>query len=256
MIFFEWLDKINFLNIKTWNFSFHSILKDYGKEFFTRVILRHPKKTIKGLNKYRKLILHNETPEQIISSQEFFKKWKGGRDSIIGVGFCLKPLNPVCVSDRANHNCYFFEHNLHLQNYNIPDSCKNCTIKYIGLMSLLTGSSFYIMTSAKDILFDIFLPAIETQKFNKGLFGLCRYSFEPFKIGLLISGIDAYLFPYKSGDCQDYKTWLLADIGIKDDQTKFHSKDLDSIKKILTSSAELDSASFKFEKIGNIFYKF
>lgn len=255
MKFLKWLDKIQFLNIKIWNFGFRSMFHEYGIEFFIKVALRYPIKTLIGINKYRKLILQNDLPEQIGADKILSEKWSGGNECIIGVGFCLKPLNPVCISERANHNCFFFENNLHLGNDKIPGCCKICSIREIGLLTLLTGSSFYIMTSAEDIMFDMFLPALQNKKFSKALIGLCRYSFEPFKIALLISGINAYLFPYESGDCKDYNSWLQADIGIKNEQTKFCNKNLNSIKEILTSSLKEKTLGYKFKKIGNIFYK-
>jgi hypothetical protein len=75
------------------------------------------------------------------------------------------------------------------------------------------------MTSARDILDDVYVPALEHRRFATGSFMLCRYSFKPFAVGLLASGIRARLLPLESGDCRDYRTWLLADRGIKEERT-------------------------------------
>jgi hypothetical protein len=87
------------------------------------------------------------------------------------------------------------------------------------MQALRAGSAFYVMTSARDILDDVYLPALDDRRFPTGLFVLCRYSFQPFAAGLLASGIHARLLPLESGDCRDYRTWLLADRGIKDERT-------------------------------------
>lgn len=254
MKYFERLNNIQFLNIKLWRFSFRSILREYGREFIINVVLRHPIKTLKGIHKYRIFNSQDDPTDHLITPLKISEQWKGGEHSIVGVGFCLKPLNPVCVSGRANHNCFFFERHLHVMNRSTPECCSNCSIKHIGLLTLATGSSFYIMTSAKDILFDVLLPSIETDKYSNGLFVICRYSFEPFKFALSISGIESYLFPYEIGDCKDYKSWLSADVGIKDEQTELNGRDCSTIKEILTHSAMKNSIQCKFEKKGNIFY--
>jgi hypothetical protein len=75
------------------------------------------------------------------------------------------------------------------------------------------------MTSARDILDDVYVPALERAQFTAGVFLLCRYSFRPFAAGLLASGMRARLLPFDSGDCRDYRTWLLADRGVKREQT-------------------------------------
>jgi len=63
------------------------------------------------------------------------------------------------------------------------------------------------------------VPALENRLFTTGLFVLCRYSFKPFAFGLIASGMSAKLVPLGQGDCRDYSTWLLADRGIKGEQT-------------------------------------
>ena len=60
------------------------------------------------------------------------------------------------------------------------------------------------MTSARDILDDVYVPALEDRRFTTGLFVLCRYSFKPFAVGVVASGMSATLLPLNEGDCRDY----------------------------------------------------
>ena len=119
-------------------------------------------------------------------------------------------------------------------------------------MALKADAAFYIMTSAKDILFDLFTPALNEGRFSSGLFVLCRYSLEPFAVGLLASGIRGWLFPFERGDCADYKTWLLADRGVKDEQTAFGEQTRKTIKELLGKVAKEPDSVKKFRRQGNI----
>ncbi|MFH1741657.1 MAG: hypothetical protein ABIH23_21845 [bacterium] len=253
MKWIEWLDKIRFMNVKVWDFSVRSMLRQYGWKFMTHVILRHPVKTLIGISEYRKEGSQDKRGDCLTTVPRNLEQWRGGGNSIVGVGFCLKPIDPVCVSGRANHNCFFFERNLHIADKTIPECCKGCSIRSIGLLALQAGCRFYIMTSARDILYDVLLPGINDNTYANGLFVICRYSFEPFKVALLISGIKGYLFPYQIGDCRDYTSWLSADIGVKDEQTEVAGENCSAIKEILRQSEDSDSMEWKCEKVGNIF---
>ncbi len=245
MKLFKWLDRMQFLNLKIWDFSIQSLFREYGMAFMKYVVLRHPIKTLTGIYRYQKMNRRD--------SRHVPERWTAGDQSIVGVGFCLKPLDPVCLSGRANHDCYYFEQNLYAQNSDIPECCNHCPIKHIGLLTLSAGCNFYIMTSARDILFDLYLPGIERQRYTKGLFTLCRFSFEPFKIALSISGIEGYLFPFDTGDCTDYQSWLQADIGEKKERTVLGRDDCHSIEEILTNSTPKNITNNRFIKAGNIF---
>ena len=121
-------------------------------------------------------------------------------------------------------------------------------------MTLKTGAALYIMTSAKDILLDVFAPTLDDGRFSSGLFVLCRYSMRPFAVGLLASGMRGWLVPFERGDCRDYSTWLRADIGIKDEQTAIDEPDQAKIRGILESSAKASSPATQFERRGNVLY--
>jgi hypothetical protein len=235
-----------FLNLKLWDFCFRSLIREYGLKFIFLVILRHPIKTLKGIIKYGGTSKHFEKTGD---------PWIGGEKHIVGIGFCLKPLDPVCISGRSNHNCHYLENNLHIKDVKIPQCCQHCTIKDIGLLTLATGSNFYIMTSARDILLDMYLPSIKNHTFTHGLFAICRFSFEPFKIPLCIADMQASIFPFETGDCRDYPTWLLADNGRKDEQTVINDNDSKTINAILAQSITEPSPHNSYKKVGNIYYK-
>lgn len=226
-------------------FCFNSLFREYGRDFITKIAVPHPLRFIRGLLNYDK-----SDP-----GGQHLQEWPGGRTALVGLGFCLKPLEPECLSRRPNHRCYYFEHHLHLAAPDrMPECCRNCGIRIIGLMALKARSSFYIMTSARDILHDIFLPSVQSQKFAYGLFGLCRYSFDPFRIGLSISRIDGSLFAYDAGACQNYRSWRQADIGVKSEQTRFSPKDFETIGTILIRSQRSAAGTQRFIKEGNVFY--
>jgi hypothetical protein len=127
-------------------------------------------------------------------------------------------------------------------------------VREAGFAALASRSDFYIMTSAKDILYDLFLPSLHSLTYTKALLGLCQYSFEPFKIALFISGIEARLFPFEEGDCIDYRTWRQADKGVKDTQTQLRDRDLETIKALWQNSTDTLGPELKFTKTGNIFH--
>jgi hypothetical protein len=235
-------------------FCLRSLFKEYGLAFIRKVVLPHPIRTFKGIKRYIKKYSGRHTSEIHRPRTELPKSWSGNDKIAVGLGFCLKPMEPECVSGRPNHDCFFFEQQLYLQGKKVPESCRECLIHKIGLEALKAGCSLYIMTSANDILFDLFLPSLEERTFSKALLGLCHYSFEPFKIGLCVSSLEAVLFPYESGDCKDYKSWRLADIGIKDEQTSLSGPDLESIYQILRLLQKEKGKKNRFKKKGNIFF--
>ncbi len=249
----KWRGRSPFFNLSLWLFCLRSVFKEYGNAFLLKAVVPHPLKTLKGVQKYGQLCNRNVSTGSDIISEETESLWTGRKGSVVGIGFCAKPLAPSCLSGRANHNCAYLEHHLHLREDPLPEPCRDCLVREIGLAALSSKSDFYIMTSAKDILYDLFLPALNSNVYTTALLGLCQYSFEPFKIALFISGIDGLLFPFEKGDCEDYHTWRQADKGIKDTQTQLRDRDLETIKILLQNSThQLDPGS-KYTKTGNIF---
>ena len=232
-------------------FCSHSLFREYGWQFIRQIAMPHPVKTARAVIHSSALDLSGDIA--VISGENPNLRLEGER-TIVGVGFCLKPMNPPCPSGRSNHDCHYLEHLLHSEASDIPVYCRQCAIREIGIMTLKTGAAFYIMTSAKDILFDVFKPALDEGRFSSGLFVLCRYSMRPFAVGLLASGIRGWLFPFERGDCQDYKTWLQADRGIKEEQTEINESNQRTIRELLGNAAKETSPDTQFEKRGNVFY--
>jgi len=231
------------------NFYLQSLFREYGWQFFRRVVLPHPVRTAKALLYFS----HRDfSGGMITTSDEEPDRSLGGQRSIVGVGFCLKPVNPPCLSGRSNHDCHYLECLLHSGISDTPDCCRQCAIREIGIKTLKAGAAFYIMTSAKDILLDVFTPALNEGRFSSGLFVLCRYSLRPFAVGLLASGIRGWLFPFERGDCTDYKTWLLADRGVKDEQTFVSEQNREIIMELLGNVTKEPDSIKKYKRQGNI----
>jgi hypothetical protein len=226
-----------------WNFCFRSIFREYGWQFFRRIAAPHPVRTAKAF-------LRVGTIDVSADMIRISGPCLPGARSIVGVGFCLKPMDPPCPSGRPNHDCLCFEQP------QLPDSsaCRNCAIREFGKLTLKTGSAFYIMTSARDILLDAFVPSLREGRFTSALCVLCRYSLRPFAVGMLASGIRGWMFQFKEGDCRGYKTWLLADRGIKNEQTEILDSTKATIREILTRASKETMAAVQFRKRGNIFF--
>jgi hypothetical protein len=108
------------------------------------------------------------------------------------------------------------------------------------------------MTSARDILDDIFVPAMRRRAFASGLFVLCRYSFKPFAFGLLAAGMSGRLLPLEQGDFRDYRTWLLADRGIKHEQTAVGAAAMADAARQLPAGAS--PRAIRVERRGNVLH--
>ena len=234
-----------------WAFCLNSLFREYGWQFFFRVALPHPLKTARAVIDSGDL---DFSGDMTAVSHEGPGRGLEGARSIVGAGFCLKPMDPPCPSGRPNHDCHYLENLLHSGASDIPVACRQCAIREIGTMTLKTGAVFYIMTSAKDILLDVFAPALDEGRFSSGLFVLCRYSLRPFAVGLLASGMRGRMFPFESGDCKDYRTWLRADVGIKEEQTEIDASNQERIRELLRDAAKEPSPATRFERRGNVLY--
>ena len=224
------------------SFCLHSVFHAYGWRFFWHVALPHPLSTLRALASVRRL---DDTGERMDVPSPTFE----GVPSLVGVGFCLKPL--ACPSGRFNHDCRCLEA---LQpSCSFPACCRICDVRLLGEAALEAGAAFTIMTSARDILYDVLLPALKGKRFPTGLFLLCRYSFLPFAFGMLVSGIRGRLLPFESGDCRDYRTWHRADVGIKDEQTRVS----DPVRQMIQgfgATASGTPLSVGAEQTGGVFY--
>jgi hypothetical protein len=232
-------------------FCSHSLFKEYGWQFIRQIALPHPMKTARAV--IRSCFLDLAGNMAIISEENSIRRFVDEL-MIVGVGFCQKPMDPPCLSGRPNHSCHYFEHLHHSDASDIPICCRQCAIREIGIMTRKRGAAFYIMTSAKDILCDVFKPALDEGRFSSGIFMLCRYSMKPFAVAMLAAGIKGYLFPFKRGDCRDYKTWLQADRGTKEEQTEMGEQNQRIIRTLLEGTEKNTSLENQFERQGNIFF--
>jgi len=265
------LDEKAFLGFRIWDFSLKSLPHRYGKAFLKEVVFRHPLRTLSGLLAYRRLV-HSGCRQGDITclfskaEPDFQRRVAEGEgDFLVAVGFCQKPRGGTgqgdeCPVGRFNHRCLYLEQ-LDLSyagESNLPPACRDCEIRVIGAQALQAGAHTHIMTSALDIAHDIFVPALEQERFRTAIFCVCPYSVQPMALPLLICGIEGFVVQFHSGYCADYRQWSLADRGIKDDRTllspQAHSKILDFLDGVATLRAKLGKpAHHRFQLEGNIY---
>ncbi|MFB3828198.1 MAG: hypothetical protein ACE15B_15625 [Bryobacteraceae bacterium] len=224
------------MNLSLLAFCLRSLYREYGSAFLVRVILAHPLETARGIARY----MRGETAMPA--------PWRGGEGSLVGIGFCLKPLAPDCPSGRANHRCRLFDAGFE---GDFPQ-CRDCLVRAIGRQALASASAVYIMTSARDILNDVLLPALARRRFRSAVLTMCRFSFEPMRLALAICGIEARLVPFVHGDCRDYAAWRRADIGDKPEQTLLDGAGFRDLTSTLSAGAQ-DVPARRFERAGNIY---
>lgn len=224
------------MNLNLLAFCFRSLYREYGSAFLVRVILAHPVATVRGIARYTRG--RSSTPAH----------WQGGEGSLVGIGFCLKPLASACPAGRANHRCQVCE--VGFGEDSVP--CRDCLIRAISQQALACGSAVYVMTSAHDVLHDVLLPALRRRRFRSAVLTLCRYSFEPMSLALAVCGIEARLVPFLHGDCRDYSAWRRADTGDKPEQTLLDEASLTDLTNTLSNAAQ-DTAARRFQRVGNIY---
>ena len=210
-------------------FCFRSLWTEYGWFFLKKVVIRHPLKTWRGIRKYRGTSRRDTIAERDQWLRETYIRPQSAERRIVGLGFCLKPLVPECPSGRANHRCLYFESRGGIPQGDDGTACQECVIRELGSLALRAGFDLYIMTSARDILLDILLPVVEQKHDALAVLTLCRYSFEPFRIALAVTGLKGYLFEFREGDCQNYSAWRLADKGHKSERTCLQPEDLNQL---------------------------
>ncbi len=235
-------------------FCLRSLFREYGFAFLVRVALRHPFQCWARLKDYLGRSSRESGSERPPEALTAHLRVGNQGMVLVGLGFCLKPIDPECPSGRANHDCAFFDHYYdRRRNASVIPACRSCQIRIIGLAALRSGCSLYIMTSAMDILEDMLLPALEKRRFRAALLALCRYSFAPIEIALALVGLNARLIPFAGGDCRDYRMWRRADKGVKEDQTRLETQDKEHILALL--EAEKRTASpLRLSQTGNIYH--
>lgn len=258
--FFSYLDRIQFLNINIWDFSYHSFFREYARLFLLKAVLAHPVKARQGLKKYLNLIKNHENlfPKynqflSIPNEKTFLERIKREKiEPLVGLGFCLKPYHhdkpsSTCPSGRANHDC------LYLEKGQTQAICFNCAIFRISEQGLKTGCKIYIMTSARDIARDFLFPQVNFRKFPSAILLLCPYSVQAIIPPLLICKINMFLMAYDSGYCRDFKEWLSADRGKKEETTALNKASWEKLMDLLGKLDHSKHRFFRFQRAGNIF---
>jgi hypothetical protein len=265
------LDEKAFLGFRVWHFSFRSLPHRYGNAFLREVVFRHPLRTLSGLLAYRRLIYRDHRRGDITylfsEAEEDFQRRVAEREGsfLVAVGFCQKPMREAghgdeCPVGRFNHRClYLAQLDLpRTEEKSLPPACRDCEIRMIGIRALRAGAAIHIMTSALDIAHDIFVPALERERFKTAIFCVCPYSVQPMALPLLICGIEGFVIQFHSGYCADYSQWLLADRGIKNDRTllsqESYTKILDFLDSIAALRADLAKPPHRrFQLEGNVY---
>jgi len=225
--FLHRLDERRFLGFPIWEFSLHSLARQYGRLFIRRIVLRHPLRTLKGMRAYRRFARRAAWDSGMVRLHDGaaadFRGAAGGAGGafLVALGFCQKPLSPPCPSGRFTHECAALarEDILTAASESFPAACRECDVRAIGKAALRAGATFYVMTSAAAIARDLFIPTLAHRRFRYGLFLQCPYSMPAMALPLLICGIQAVLVGYDEGDCGDYAQFLLADEGTKAERT-------------------------------------
>jgi hypothetical protein len=224
------LDQHRCLGFPIWEFSFRSLPRLYGRIFAREIVLRHPLRTLQGMLAYRQFsrqgrqeggVTHLYAGTEADLRDEIVEV-DGG--FLVALGFCQKPLGTPdvgCPAGHFNHECHVLARDdiLEVRVGRLPIACHDCDVRVIGTAALRAGATVYIMTSAADIARHLFVPTLESDRFQHGLFLQCSYSIPAMILPLLICRIRAMLVGYSKGDCQDYGQFLQADEGIKDERT-------------------------------------
>ncbi len=183
-----------------WEFAIRSMRRRLGIEITGRLFLANPVKSIQGSLKYRHYLSKKALPK--VSLEKIFLS----RPLFIGA-YCQKP--PDCPTRRFSHQCLFAE------SLTTHCSCKDCELKQMAELAMTLKCPFYIMTTALDVLLDVFLR----EKFPFFLVMICNYAKEFFILPALVFDMKGYFLSLGKGGCRNYQEFLSADKGHKPNQT-------------------------------------
>jgi hypothetical protein len=263
------LDEKAFLGLRAWDFSFRSLPRRYATAFLQKVVFRHPLRALGGLLSYRRVV-KGDSKER--DTTHFFPKVKkdfqrraaeAERTFLVAVSFCQKAIKQSgshngCPAGRFNHHCLYAAELDISKPKNIPFVCHGCDIRPIATKALLAGANMHIMTSALDVLHDIFVPSLERARFSSAIFCICPYSVHPIALPLHICGIESFVVQFNSGYCADYSQWSLADTGIKNERTFVSAEGRRTILDFLDGVGEIRAelgmtVYYCFQLEGNIY---
>ena len=264
-------DEYHFIGFRLWEFAFKSLFYEYGSLFAKKILFREPVKSLKGLLLYRKIRNSlSEKKEDIFfintSKKSFLDRLVLESEGLlVAVGYCQKPIKNAanaseCPSGLFNHDCLYLSRiDLKNPDEHYPASvCAACDIALLGRKTLSVGGTMHIMTSARDMVYDIFLPSLNHGKYRNAVFILCAYSSEPLILPMAICGIKGILVKYSKGDCRDFDEFIKADGGLKNERTSLNKKSLLEVNHIFDyflsfRKGETSLPYSRFEMIGNMF---
>ena len=259
------LDARAFAGFRIWQFSLLNAWRAFSWYYLFRLLLMHPLKTVRGLARYRGLIRSTKDGSlkgtAAVQDVMNIMQRRVGR-LLIAPGFCMKPYDytrgkSTCPVGHFNHSCLLLNNanELLFQKEKWPGACSICGVAPLAQLAAQNNADLYIMTSAKDIARDVYLPAIQQTEYQAGLFFLCSYSNDAFTFGLSMSDIKGAIIEFCSGDCQNHHDWTQADVGCKNDQTFVDSAVWTNLLETLTTKAERSSVAKRpsFEQRGRIY---
>lgn len=171
-----------------------------GIEIAGRLFFAHPVKSARGFFKYYRYLSERTLPKVSTEIISLF------HPLLIGA-YCQKPNS--CPAKRFNHRCLFAET---LITY---PACKKCELKKMVELAMMLKCPFYIMTTALDVLLDVFL----TRRFPFFLVMICGYARELFLFPAFVFDMKGRFLLLGKGSCRSYWEFLLADQGHKSAQT-------------------------------------
>ncbi len=199
------LDNKRFLGIDFWEFGLRSLSRKVGWKILTKIFFLHPIRSIKALSLYKEgniCILDYIEESNLLNT-----------DIIIG-GYCQKPTMTQCPAGHFTHFCYYAE------TLKMEKSCKKCSLLPLVNMAIKHNKAIYIMTTAEDLIDDIFYPGIiGCLPFKRYLTFICAYTAHLFYFASIVANINGSFFYYIKGACKNYKEFLIAEKGIKKKQT-------------------------------------
>jgi hypothetical protein len=258
------LDEASFLGFRLWDFSFRSLRRQYALTFLRRIVLRHPLRTCEGVLRLRNFQRQHENLRHVTflfegAEEDFLLSLREAKTRLlVAVGFCQKPLAPVCPAQRPNHDCVYLDSvDLSTEGQVVHAACQRCDVRMLGTLALRAGACMHVMTSALDIARDVMIPSADHGRFSKIILCLCPYSVRVIDLPLTICGLEGYLLGYASGNCANYEQWLRADRGFKKEMTMLdpavHSRVVSLLERLVEARASEGQRYVRFRRQGNIY---
>jgi hypothetical protein len=252
---FRQFDNRILLGFDVWEFCFRSLFCRYGRFFLGRIVFRHPWRSIRGLWHYCRIIRRQRQPDYAVISFDNDSELLAHRirPTLVGIGFCQKPIDPPCPSGRFNHDCRC------LDNPGLGEmrACRCCEVRTIAHQAGGSGAAVYLLTSAEHIALDLLIPALQHKIRGPVVLLVCPYSIAPLGLAMSICGLSGVLLAYHRGDCRDYAAWIKADVGVKTEQTFLApcaASTLTGIFELPNKASEKRGAHRAFRREGNVYF--